>query len=561
MGIEIAANRLFAPYLSSSQVVLTIIIGIIMIAMAIGNIIGGKISDKTNDVSVVFILIAISGIYTCIIPFIGKYVIALFAGIFALTVSKGLIIYTTVFSCLVLLAPPLMLLGVVTPSLIKFSMGEKSSGKIIGLLEALNTIGSIIGTFLPTFITIPFIGTPYSFILFGGLLIIISSIYLIIDVITVNKITNTLPQQTEDINLFNNNNEYNKQKNKSFKRKKILNSSIKKQIKEIVIIIISIIIVVVSSILGVFTKFSFGNDKSIKFETESMYNYIKVTETNDTYYLSTNILFGVQSMMKKDKSLTGMYYDSCLLAPLMSNINNKTSFDCLILGNGSGTYATMLYEYYKNTDLNITGIEIDQKIIDLSYEYFQMPNSVNVICDDGRSYLNRDNNKYDLIMVDAYSSISAPFQMTTYEFFNSVYNHLKEDGIMVMNINMVSKTSDELNNSLCDTVESVFESLIKYNVPYNTNLVIYASQSNNLINDLENQASIKIDERLLDIKNDVILNSYSHIFTNNILYDSSADVEVKSINAIDGIIEQELEFYKDYYHKNGLLELIKYLLQ
>ena len=42
MAVELGASRLLAPYFSSSQIVWTIIIGTIMIAMALGNIYGGK---------------------------------------------------------------------------------------------------------------------------------------------------------------------------------------------------------------------------------------------------------------------------------------------------------------------------------------------------------------------------------------------------------------------------------------------------------------------------------------------------------------------------------------
>ena len=49
MAVEIGANRLLAPYFSSSQIVWTIIIGTIMIAMALGNVWGGRAADKDPD--------------------------------------------------------------------------------------------------------------------------------------------------------------------------------------------------------------------------------------------------------------------------------------------------------------------------------------------------------------------------------------------------------------------------------------------------------------------------------------------------------------------------------
>lgn len=39
-------------------------------------------------------------------------------------------------------------------------------------------------------------------------------------------------------------------------------------------------------------------------------------------------------------------------------------------------------------------------------------------------------------MVDAYQDITIPFQMSSKEFFTIVKNHLVEDGIMVVNMNM-----------------------------------------------------------------------------------------------------------------------------
>lgn len=46
MAAELGASRLLAPYFSSSQIVWTIIIGTIMIALALGAVFGGHWTDK-----------------------------------------------------------------------------------------------------------------------------------------------------------------------------------------------------------------------------------------------------------------------------------------------------------------------------------------------------------------------------------------------------------------------------------------------------------------------------------------------------------------------------------
>ena len=170
MGIEMSASRLISVYFSSSQIVWTIIIGVIMIAMAGGNYWGGRQADKKPSYLRLYIELLFAGTWIVLVPFLGRFVIAGITVLFALFITKGLVIWSALFSCIILFVPPLLFLGKVTPSLIKYSLGEKVSGKVIGLLEALNTIGSIIGTFLPTFLTIPFIGTSNSFVLFGSMI-------------------------------------------------------------------------------------------------------------------------------------------------------------------------------------------------------------------------------------------------------------------------------------------------------------------------------------------------------------------------------------------------------
>ncbi|PPJ44337.1 spermidine synthase, partial [Rhizobium sp. KAs_5_22] len=75
---------------------------------------------------------------------------------------------------------PLFLLGTVTPSLVKYTVDSlDDSGKTVGTLGAANTIGSIIGTFVPTFISIPAVGTAVTFLIFAGIMLVIGLIYFI----------------------------------------------------------------------------------------------------------------------------------------------------------------------------------------------------------------------------------------------------------------------------------------------------------------------------------------------------------------------------------------------
>ena len=543
MGVETAANRLLAPYFSSSQVVWTLIIGTILIAMSIGNYVGGRLADKKNDVTLLYILMLCAGTYICLIPFVGRFVIAGITALFALFINSGLIIISSLVVCLILFVPPLLILGMVTPSLIKFTMGQKASGKIVGLLEALNTIGSIIGTFIPTFISIPLVGTSLTFAIFGGLICLVAIIYLLTGII--NNFKNNRPEKVVD--------EEQKQENEEKKHSFV--ASIKRSIAVGAMSLVSIFGIVLSAN----SPFVFWGDKSIIYTDESQYNYLQVSEDDEGYYFSTNVLFGIQSMIKKDMSMTGMYYDYCLAAPYMANIDQKPNFKVLILGNGTGTYATLMKHYFPY-ETDITGVEIDQKIIDLSSKYFMMPDSIKTVCDDGRNYINLHDEKYDLIMVDAFSSISTPFSMSSVEFFKGVKEHLVDDGVMVMNINMKTESKSSLATALSDTLCSQFDYRYKFDVPSGSGVEVFASNSPAMYSNLERGIGLCTHSNLKAKLNEVNAGSKEHIDTGIRLYDDNADVEMRAIVSIDSLINDELSYYRKIFRERGLGGLIKELL-
>ena len=504
MAVELGASRLLAPYFSSSQIVWTIIIGTIMIAMALGNIYGGKSADKNPNPDKLYGRILIAGVRIAAIPFIGKIAIAGISALLVVTVNTNFLIWAAFITCMVVFVYPLFLLGTVTPSLVKYTVDSlDDSGKTVGTLGAFNTIGSIIGTFVPTFISIPAVGTAVTFLIFAAILLILGIVYFI--------------------------------------------SSKRGVVKTVSAAIMFAVCCVFSPSMG----FAFW-EKDLAYEGESVYNYLQVKDNERQTTLSTNVLFGVQSVYMKSGGLTGMYYDYAMAAPVMADMGESANI--LILGMGTGTYAKQCMEYFDG--VTAEGVEIDEKITELAHEYFELPSEVNVTTYDGRAFLNVCEKKYDVIMVDAYQDITIPFQMSSREFFAQVRAHLKEGGVMVVNMNMRSKDNDGINIRLADTIASEFSEIYTVDVSGSTNRELFASNDPRMLERFrEKSAAIENEElRLLMNKIDNELSEYEA--GDLVLTDDKAPVEILGMSVIDDLIQDELTYYKERFKEDGIRGII-----
>lgn len=506
MAVELGASRLLAPYFSSSQIVWTIIIGTIMIAMALGNIYGGKSADKSPNPDKLYGRILIAAVWIALIPVVGKYIVLGISALLIFTVNNNFLIIAAFCACMVIFVFPLFLLGTVTPSLAKYSVSSlDDSGRTVGTLGAFNTIGSIIGTFVPTFVTIPAVGTSITFLIFAGILIVLSVIYFVSSRVGYKKI------------------------------------------------IISGVIFVACCVFGHGDSFAFWQ-KDLTYEGESIYNYLQVSEDDKQVSLSTNVLFGVQSVYMKDDTLTGLYYDYAMAAPLMVPDKNPDSMEVLILGMGTGTYATQCRKYFG--DMNIEGVEIDEKITKLSRKYFALPDDINVTTYDGRAFLNASDRKYDVIMVDAYQDITIPFQMSSVEFFRLVKSHLNENGVMVVNMNMRGNDDGDINQYLADTISSVFGNVYTVEVDNSTNRELFASDNNDMMSVLNDNISGIKDADLRFMMNKVRDNSIAYNAGKLIMTDDNAPVELLGMKVIDKIIRDEVAYYKEIFDENGVQGVI-----
>ncbi|MEI7553662.1 fused MFS/spermidine synthase [Candidatus Chlorohelix sp.] len=173
MAIQMCASRLIAPFFGTSLIIWANLIGFTMIFLATGYYLGGRIADKYPQPAVLYRLIAIAAIFTALIPALSSPLMDLVGSAFKS--ANGGIFFGSLFSILLLFAVPLALLGCVSPFAVRLRVAQiGSAGKTAGGISSLNTLGSIIGTFIPVLLLIPSIGTRFTIYIFAFALLAFS---------------------------------------------------------------------------------------------------------------------------------------------------------------------------------------------------------------------------------------------------------------------------------------------------------------------------------------------------------------------------------------------------
>lgn len=385
-AIELTASRFLAPFFGASIFVWANVIGVVLIALSLGYFIGGRLADRFPEPKKLFGVILITGILTDLIPFLGKPYLIYSSQLFSGSVPG--IVVGSLLATLVIFALPLFLLGMMSPWVIRIATKRvEEVGHIAGKVYGISTVGSIIGVFLPVFLTIPFLGSQKTFLLFGSLLILIAVLGL-----------------------------------QNFKKTGI---------------------VLMGSILAFALPLdTLKKDPFTIAQAETLYNYLRVHESpTKVRRLLINEGRGVQSIYHPKKYLTGDYWDYATLLPIL----NPEGKRMLILGLAGGTSARAVSHYFP--EIHIDAVEIDPKIIEFGERYFALKHAnLNIFPEDGRMFLKRSKKKYDFIMIDVYAQgLSIPFHMATVEFFEEVRSHLNENGVIMMNV-ATSKSTDTLEN-------------------------------------------------------------------------------------------------------------------
>lgn len=179
LGVEMIASRLLAPYFGTSQVIWAVVIGTTLIYLSIGYRLGGTLADRRPDERVLYRVVCWAGFLTGFIPLLAAPVLRFAQQAFTpLGIGNFL---GSLIAMLVLFTAPVTLMAMVSPFAVRLQLrrlaaGVAAAGTTAGMLSALSTLGSIVGTFLTVLYLMPAIGTARTTYLFAAFLIVVGLI-------------------------------------------------------------------------------------------------------------------------------------------------------------------------------------------------------------------------------------------------------------------------------------------------------------------------------------------------------------------------------------------------
>lgn len=453
IGVELTASRLLAPYFGSSTFIWASLIGVTLAFLSLGYLLGGRVADRRPEPQLLYGVSAVAAIAIGLIPFVARPL--LLGSLQAFSELDAGAFYGSLAGTLLLLAPPIVLLGFISPFAIRLQLTDvASAGQTAGSLYALSTIGSIAGSFLPVLVLIPLLGAAATFFTLSAVLLIPS-------------IAGLLAVRNRPAALV------------------------------FALFALSVPLIAAAAPAGVRPP----ERGWLVDERESAYNYIQVVENEEgARALILNDGHAVHSVFDEDELLTGGPWDYVMIAPLLAESTPGIEpQDALLIGLAGGTMARQLTAAYG--EIPIDGVEIDPEIVAVGREFFGLDalNNVNVIVADGRYALRTTEHQYDLIAVDAYRQPYIPFQLTSREFFDEVSAKLRPGGVVMVNAGR-SATDYRLVDVLGATMRDVFPYVVAVDVARYTNTILVGSDTPLSASALaDNAAQLDADSPVRDV--------------------------------------------------------------
>jgi spermidine synthase len=444
MSFEMLGSRYLNPYFGSGIYTWAALISTVLIALTAGYFIGGALADRTASPAILALTVIAGSVYLLVLPTFAPAVLEfVLAGID--DVRAGSLV-----SALALMFFPVAFLGMYSPFAIRLLLhSAQRSGRVSGAVYGISTAGSIVGTLGTTFVLIPAIGSRAITLTLGALGLMAGLALLALA---------RLPRRAALVMLA-----LAALAVPAARAESLLDDGIRA------------------------AMLKSPNGRIAHIETE--YNDVFITKRGSQLVMSFQVkgwdyTESVTNLVDPD-DLPLRYAQVMTIAAIYPETPKKI----LMLGLGGGSISTYLGRFMP--EIAITTVEIDPGVITAAKSYFGLRESerMRYRAGDGRVFLHRNTELYDLILLDAYRGGYVPFHLLTREFYTLVRQRLAPGGAAAFNVHDGSK----LYASTVKTLGDVFAGLDLY--PTGSGEVIAVAGASPLDRDTLERRAAALQER------------------------------------------------------------------
>jgi spermidine synthase len=420
MSFEMLGSRYLNPYFGSGIYTWAALIATVLAALTAGYFLGGFIGDRTVSAAVLGAIIAAASLYLLVLPGFAE---AILGFVFDRVDNIRL---GSLYSAFAIMFLPVTLFGVYSPFAIRLVLRTaQQSGTVSGAVYGVSTFGSIVGTLGTTFFLIPLIGTRAITLALGAAGLACALCLIVLDRIGARR----------DVG------------------------------KSAALLVVLAVLAVGCGSAGAAELF----DQSVRAQMlkhsdgrvahlETEYNNIYINKVGPFLSMSTRVRneINYHSIVDlKDADDLQVPYTRLMAAALLYP---QTIQRILMVGLGGGSISTYLGRAMPDVEIDV--VELDPGVIAAGRKYFglQETDKVRFIDSDGRVFLNRNKEPYDLIMLDAYRELGVPFHLLTREFYELVQARLAPGGAVASNLSGNTK----LYASSLRTFRAVFPTVDVY---------------------------------------------------------------------------------------------------
>ncbi len=401
MVIEVLGSRVIGPVFGASLFVWTSLIAVTLVALSLGYAIGGVVVDRRADPDVLFLCIFAAGVFSILVPWMRAPVLRMAV---PLGIRAG-----SLFSAALLFGPTLLLLGCVSPFLIRLASRQIGSvGRVAGSLAAVSTVGSFLGTVVTGFWLIGRFPASRIFQIAGGVLLLLAVAHF------------TLFRRRYGAALL--------------LALPFLASPPQSPVSKVL---------------------PNGTRVTRVHEHDGFYGRIVVLDyTLGEAHTRELLIDGLIQGGIDVRSAMSVYEYAYALEELPWAVRPGGK-SALVVGLGAGVVPSWFEKRGVRTDV----VDIDPEIVDVARRFFGFRVSGDVTIADARTFLAGTTKSYDYIVLDVFTGDTTPGHVLSREALALLRQRLAPGGVLAMNLAGAVRGDTFITASIVRTLESVFRTV------------------------------------------------------------------------------------------------------